>query len=61
MMNNRSLIILKIAWVIVGSLCIAASIHNRFFSDGSKFVLLLLMGIAALVMAWFRHNQQKKN
>lgn len=60
-MNNKTLIILKTAWIIVGILCIAASIHNRFFSDGNKFVIFFLMGIAAFVMAWFRHNQQKKN
>ena len=39
----------------------AAAIHNRIALDGSRFVILLLMGIASFVMAWFRHKQRKNN
>lgn len=60
-MNKKTLIILEIAWLIIGILCIAAAIHNRINLDGSKFVLFLLMGIASFVMSWYRHNQRKKN
>lgn len=58
-MNKKSLLILEIAWIIIGILCMAAAIHNKIVLDGNRFVLLLLMGIASLVMAWFRNNQRK--
>jgi len=58
-MNKKNLLILEIAWVIIGILCTAAAVHNRLVLDGSRFVILLLMGIASFVMAWFRHNQRK--
>jgi hypothetical protein len=61
MMNKKSLLILEIAWIVIGTLCLAAAAHNRIVLDGSRFVLLLLMGIASYVMAWFRRNQRKKN
>jgi len=61
MMNKRTLLILEIAWLIIGVLCIIAAAHNKIASDGSKFLIFLLMGVAAVVMSRFRHNQRKKN
>lgn len=61
MMNKKGLLILEIAWIVIGILCMGASVHNRIVLDGDKFVLLLLMSIASFVMAWFRHNQRKNN
>jgi hypothetical protein len=61
MMNKKSLLALEIAWIIIGILCTGAAAHNRIVLDGDKFVILLLMGIASFVMAWFRHNQRKNN
>ena len=58
-MNKRSLLILEIAWIVIGILCTAAAVHNKLMLDGNRFVLLLLMGIASFVMAWFRHKQRK--
>lgn len=60
-MNKKSLLILEIAWFIIGLLCMAAAVHNRIALDGSRFVILLLMSIASFVMAWFRHKQRKNN
>jgi len=60
-MNKRTLIILEIAWLVIGLISIAASLHNKIASDGSKFVIFLLMGLAAFVMSRYRHNQRKKN
>lgn len=58
-MNKKNLLILEIAWIVVGTLCTAAAAHNKIVMDGNRFVVLLLMGIASFVMAWYRHNQRK--
>ena len=52
---------MEIAWIIIGVLCIAAAVHNRLQMDGSRYMIFVLMGVASFVMAWFRHNQRKKN
>lgn len=60
-MNKRTLLILEVAWIVIGILCLAAAIHNRIVSDGKLFLIFLLMGFASFVMSWFRHKQRKKN
>ena len=60
-MNNRVLLALEIAWIIIGILCLAAAVHNRLQADGSRYMIFVLMGVASFVMAWFRHNQRKKS
>ncbi|TFH35732.1 MAG: hypothetical protein E4G95_06560 [Bacteroidia bacterium] len=61
MMNKRSLLILQIAWIIIGILCIWAAFHNNFRGSGSRATIFALMGLASFVMAWFRYNQRKKS
>lgn len=60
-MNKRTLIILEILWIVIGVLCVAASIHNKITSGGERFLILLGMGILAFIMAFVRDRQRRKN
>ncbi|MEZ5000347.1 MAG: hypothetical protein R2744_05715 [Bacteroidales bacterium] len=61
MMNKKSLLILQVAWIIIGLLCIWAAFHNSFYGSGERTLIFALMGLASFVMAWFRYLQRKKN
>jgi cell division protein FtsW (lipid II flippase) len=59
-MNKRSLLILQIAWIAIGVMCVWAAIHNKVTGSGERTLLFALMGLASFVMAYFRHKQIKK-
>ena len=60
MMNKKALLILQIAWIVIGIFCIWAAFHNSTRSTGERTTIFALMGLASFVMAWFRYNQRKK-
>lgn len=59
-MNKKSLLILQIAWIAIGLMCLFAAVHNKVYSTGERTLLFSLMGLASFVMAYFRHIQRKK-
>jgi len=61
MMNKRTLLILEVAWIVIGIICIAAAIHSRITDGGNRYLILVLMGVISFAMAFFRHIQRKKN
>ena len=60
-MSKKSLIILEIAWLVVGVLCVAAGIRSLIYSGGNRYLAFFLMALISLGMAWFRNNQRKKS
>jgi FtsH-binding integral membrane protein len=60
-MNKKVLLILQIAWIVIGILCIWAAFHSSTNGSGDRTTIFALMGLACFVMAWFRFNQRKKD
>ena len=59
-MNKKVLLVLQVAWIVIGIFCIWAAFHNSIEGPGNRTVIFALMGLASFVMAWFRYNQRKK-
>ena len=59
-MSKKSLLILEIIWIVIGSASLIASIHNLIIS-GDKVLVFVLMSVISFGMAYFRRLQRKKN
>ena len=59
-MNKKSLLILEIIWIVIGSASLIATIHNMIIS-GDKVLVFTLMSVISYGMAYFRHLQRKKS
>lgn len=60
-MNKKALLVLQVAWIAIGLMCLWAAFHNTVKGTGERTVIFALMGVASFVMAYFRYIQRKKN
>jgi hypothetical protein len=58
-MNKKSLLILEIIWIVIGTASIFAAIHN-LITSGDKVLIFLIMAVIAFAMALFRHLHRTK-
>ena len=59
-MSKKSLLILEIIWIVIGSASLIAAIHSLIIS-GEKVLIFVLMSVISYGMAYFRHLQRKKS
>jgi uncharacterized membrane protein HdeD (DUF308 family) len=60
-MNKKSLLILEIVWITVGTISLVAGIHYAFKTGGSRVFMFLLMAAVSFLFAGVRHWQRKKH
>jgi hypothetical protein len=54
------MLVLEIAWIIIGIVCVVAGIRSAIIDGGYRFLIFFLMALVAFLFAWFRHTQRKK-
>jgi FtsH-binding integral membrane protein len=59
-MNKKTILILEIAWIIIGLFCLIAAIHNKVTGSGDRFYVFIVMGLVSFLMAFIRDRQRKK-
>jgi len=59
-MNKKTLLILEIAWILIGFFCLVAAIHNKVTGSGDRFYVFIIMGLVAFILAYIRDRQRKK-
>lgn len=60
-MKKSSVIVLIIAWILMGILCTGAGIHQTLHSGFDKSYLFFIMAAISFLMGWYRYKQLKKN
>jgi len=60
-MKNRTLLVLEVVWIIVGTASIAAGIRYAISPGGTRTLVFFGMALVSFLFAWARHNQRKKN
>jgi hypothetical protein len=59
-MNRRSLLLIEIVWIILGTACLAIAIREIVINGFGKAWLFLAMSAVAFILARMRDSQRKK-
>ena len=60
MMNKKSLLLIEIIWIILGTVSLGIAIREISANGLKSGLLYLVMAAGAFVLAWIRDSQRKK-
>jgi hypothetical protein len=59
-MNKKSLLLIEIVWIILGTVCLGIAIREISANGFTSGLLYLVMAAGAYALAWVRDSQRKK-
>jgi len=59
-MNKKSLLLIEIVWIILGTVCMGIAIREISLNGFTSGLLYLVMAAGAYALAWVRDSQRKK-
>lgn len=60
MMNKKSLLLIEIVWIVLGTICMGIAIREISTNGFTSGLLYLVMAVGAYALAWVRDSQRKK-
>lgn len=59
-MNKKSLLLIEIIWIVLGTVCLGIAIREISANGFKSGLLYLVMAAGAYTLAWMRDSQRKK-